>query len=54
MNRTAFPQRLAKRRVARKPRVDAETVFKTFVRTLERLREAPRGASAFDAIREKA
>jgi hypothetical protein len=54
MNRTALPPRLAKRRGARKPRLDAETVFKTFVRTLERLREAPRGGSAFDATREKA
>jgi hypothetical protein len=45
--------RIIRRRATRKsPRADAEIVFKTFVRALERLREAPRGAGA--STREKA
>jgi hypothetical protein len=52
MNWTAMHPRLARRRAARKPRIDAEHVFKAFVRTLERLRETPRAPLA--ASREKA
>lgn len=55
MIRTAIHPRGGKRRAARKPRIDPEIVFKAFVRTLERLREAPRSsASDFAALREKA
>ncbi|BGE84371.1 hypothetical protein Ms3S1_08070 [Methylosinus sp. 3S-1] len=49
MSFVALPSRLGKRRPARKtPRVDAEIVFKTFIRVLARLRAAPRAP-----IREK-
>lgn len=53
MSFVALPSRFGKRRPARKPpRVDAEIVFKTFVRVLARLREAPRAPLA--TMREKA
>jgi hypothetical protein len=53
MSFVTLPRRLGKRRPARKtPRVDSEMVFKTFVRALERLREAPRAPIV--ATREKA
>ncbi|MBY6239745.1 hypothetical protein [Methylosinus sp. Sm6] len=53
MSLVISPPRFGRRRPARKtPRVDAEIVFKTFVRTLERLRETPRAPCA--ATREKA
>jgi len=57
MNLSALPLRFAKRRAPRKPpRLEAEIVFKTFVRALERLRESPRGGGpmAIGAAREKA
>lgn len=46
-----------RRRGARKPaRLEAESVFKSFVRALERLRGSPRGGgpAAIGATREKA
>jgi hypothetical protein len=45
---------MVKRRAVRKrPRLDAEIVFKTFVRALERLHERPRGdPSTLATIRE--
>ncbi|WP_159730165.1 hypothetical protein [Methylosinus sp. Ce-a6] len=57
MSLSALPLRFVKRRAPRRPpRVEAEIVFKTFVRALERLREAPRGGgpAAIGATREKA
>jgi hypothetical protein len=57
MSLSVFPLRLAKRRAARRPpRLQAEIVFKGFVRALERLREEPRGGgpAAIGATREKA
>jgi hypothetical protein len=51
------PLHLKKRRAPRKPpRLEAEVVFKTFMRALERLRETPRGGgpAAIGATREKA
>jgi hypothetical protein len=53
MTFVALHPRFVKRRPARKaPQVDAELVFKTFVRALERLREGPRAPLA--TTREKA
>jgi hypothetical protein len=49
--------RFGKRRAQRKPpRLDAEIVFKNFMRALERLREPPRGGgpAAIGVTREKA
>jgi hypothetical protein len=57
MSLSALPLPFARRRAPRKPpRLEAEIVFKTFMRALERLREAPRGGgpAAIDATREKA
>jgi len=57
MSFLVFTPRFGKRRAARKPpRLEAEIVFKTFVRALERLRETPPGGgpTAIGATREKA
>ena len=57
MSSSKFACSFARRRGARKsPRNEAELVFKTFVRALERLRDAPRsgGPAAIAATREKA
>lgn len=57
MSVSAFPFRFVKRRAPRRPpRLEAELVFKTFVRALGRLREAPCGGgpATIAATREKA
>jgi hypothetical protein len=57
MSVSAFPFRFVKRRAPRRPsRLEAELVFKTFVRALGRLREAPSGGgpATIAATREKA
>lgn len=55
MSPSAINLRFARRRAARKaPRPDAELVFKTFVRALERLRATQRYVQDSLATREKA